>query len=31
VAVGLVVYGAFCLVTVPTVKLVASDDRTAAA
>jgi hypothetical protein len=31
VAVGLMVYGAFCLVTVPTVKLVASDDRTAAA
>jgi hypothetical protein len=30
VAVGLIVYGAFCLVTVPTVKLVASDDRTAA-
>lgn len=31
VAVGLLVYGAFCLVTAPSVKLVASDDRTAAA
>jgi hypothetical protein len=31
VAVGLMIYGAFCLVTVPTVKLVASDDQTVAA
>jgi hypothetical protein len=30
VAVGLLVYGAFCVITVPTVKLVASDDRTTA-
>lgn len=27
VAVGLLVYGAFCLITAPSVKLVASDDR----
>jgi len=30
VAVGLAVYGAFCIITAPSVKLVASDDRTTA-
>ena len=30
VAVGLIVYGAFCIVTVPSQKVVATDDRTVA-
>jgi hypothetical protein len=30
VAVGLIVYGAFCIVTVPSQKLIATDDRTVA-